>query len=673
MPPPYASYAALAAEQTEGVDYVIRAVRPPGASWASIAIHGGAIEAGSGEVARAVADQRRMAHYEFAGIMPSGNFETLHITSALFDEPQCLALVAAAGRVLSFHGYAGDTGIAHTLIGGLDAGLRDRVMAALVAAGFAVSVASSELTGTDPVNICNRGAVRAGVQMEMSRALRESFFPGGDLSRTMRDSGQRTATFLSYVNAIASVMSPTLVYDDHLSRVRITGVAPGLADRFARTVADGWAASDSGHSWLTIGSASAFQVAAGTGQHIHTAVNTSRWSLAGWARDADLIAEVATDALATGGGHFAAAVARASDDGATCYLARLEYTTSAGVILTLRKRVAGAETLLVQHTLPDATHIAGVPYAVRLQVIGSTLRARAWLASSVEPSAWQLETTDTDVTAAGRLGVRSILSSANANPLPVTVSWGNIRTRGETRIERSTTGIRWDTVRGGLGLDGTAGATIQRDDYEFPPGPAQYRLRVVEPSSGVTLWTDQDSITPILDGVWLKSVARPFLNRKVRAEGYGAITRPSRVGVFDVAGRSDPIAVSDVRSSPRFELRVWTDTPAQARDFGLLLASGDTLLVHVPPDVPRISTTPSGYVAVGDVREEVQPTHDMALRLWSLPCTQVAAPGPDIVGSTSTYQTLINTWVSYSDMMVAHATYASLLELIGDPQDVIVP
>lgn len=666
----YPNWAALAAARTEGVDYTRTAVRPAGATWAAIAIHGGLIEAGTGPVARALAEARGMAFYEFEATLAANNAD-LHITSSNFDEPQALSLVGGAGRVISLHGYAGDPGVAHTLIGGLDAGLRDRVKARLEAAGFAVTVAASELTGTDPTNICNRGTSRAGVQIEMSRALRESFFPGGSLTLSSLRGTARTPAFHAYVAAIAS--ATVLAYDGTLSRVRLTTTTPGLHDLFGRTVVDGWGVSESGQTWLTSGAATAFQVAAGTGRHIHTAANTSRWSLTGWASDVDVAATVATDSLAGGGGQFLALAARSTDDGATCYLARLEMSPTQQVILTLRKRSAGVETLLVQHTT-GLTHAAGAGYRLRLQVVGGRLRARAWLAAAAEPTVWQLDHTDpSPITGSGRIGVRSILSSAYSGTLPVTVSVQDIVTYGTAVVERSADGVRWAAVRGGSGRDGTAGATLQVDDYEFPPGtPTQYRVRVYEPDSGATLWTEQDQITVTLDRVWLKSIAKPFLNRPVRVRDVSEVTRPSRIGVFNVVGRSLPVAVSDVRSGRRWTMLLRADTPQDASDLDLLAASGDTILIQAPT-TGRLAAVPTGYVAVGDISEQVLPTVDLAMRVLSWPCAEVAPPGPDVVGSTATWQTVLNTYGTWADMLAAHSSWADVLELIGQPGDVVVP
>lgn len=384
----YADYAALAAAETEGVDYSRTAVAPTGATWAAIAIHGGGIEPGSGEIAREVSSAGvRMAYYEFAGLKLSGNVD-LHITSTNFDEPQALALVAGVDRCLSFHGYTGTEGVAETAIGGLDTDLVDRIITALTTAGFAVTTAPSEIAGTDPANICNLTATSAGVQLELSRAQRDAFFPNGENTAAVRDSGARTAEFYRYASAIRS-------------------------------------------AYL------------GRGLIAISAVNSSRYTLLpAPGADVDLSATVATDVLATGGSHFLALAARYAD-GSNMYLARLEFSTSQAVILTLRKRVAGTESLLTQHTT-GLVHAAGGRFAMRLQVAGSALRAKAWADGTTEPAAWQLDTTDTALTAAGSVGMRSILSSANTNALPVTGAWGDFTTRGSPQtftVTRSVNGI----------------------------------------------------------------------------------------------------------------------------------------------------------------------------------------------------------------------------------------
>src|SRR3990172_10616515 len=102
----YPDFASLAAAEPYGITYDIRTATGRPLDWTSIAIHGGGIEGGSGEVARSVSDNL-MQWYEFRGLLNTGNAR-LHITSTNFDEPIAQGMVAASGRTLSFHGYTGD-------------------------------------------------------------------------------------------------------------------------------------------------------------------------------------------------------------------------------------------------------------------------------------------------------------------------------------------------------------------------------------------------------------------------------------------------------------------------------------------------------------------------------------------------------------------------------------
>lgn len=213
----YANYAALSAAETEGVDYTRSTSYIPDATWSSIAIHGGGIEAGSGEMATAVG-AGLMSTYVFAGIKSSGNTD-LHITSTNFDEPMGVALVASTTKTLSFHGMSGAT--AQTAIGGKDTATVALLTTRLTEAGFTVITAASEIAGEITGNICNSNKSGAGVQLEMSLAQRQAFFPGGDTSRTMRESGQRTDEFYKYAAAMRSVL-PTLMFSSTgLPKVRI--------------------------------------------------------------------------------------------------------------------------------------------------------------------------------------------------------------------------------------------------------------------------------------------------------------------------------------------------------------------------------------------------------------------------------------------------------------------
>ncbi|MEA2642772.1 MAG: hypothetical protein QOF51_4166, partial [Chloroflexota bacterium] len=84
--------------------------------------------------------------------------------------------------------------------------------------------------------------------------------------------------------------------------------------------------------------------------------------------------------------------------------------------------VVGQDTLVVNINsagAPLGSATLGAPvaastdYTVRLDVQGSTLRAKAWLAGSTEPTLWQIMVTDSTITA-GVVGVEASLTAAPA-------------------------------------------------------------------------------------------------------------------------------------------------------------------------------------------------------------------------------------------------------------------
>lgn len=235
------------------------------------------------------------------------------------------------------------------------------------------------------------------------------------------------------------------------------------------------------------------------------------------------------------------------------------------------------------------------------------------------------------------------------------------------KVERSTDLIRWTTVRGGSAVT-VAGGTFRLDDYEFAPNVLNYyRIHTLAPFGQY----ETASITPTITAVWLKSVARPFLNLTVRLLGNTfSVERADRGAAFPIVGRSLPVAVTDVRGSRQYMLKARTDTDVAASNLELLLASGDVLYLQAPTGF----VVPAGgvFVEVGRVTVET-PAPPNLLRFTSFTVTEVAAPGPDVVGSTASWQTVINTYATWADVIAAAATWADLLELVGAPSEVIVP
>lgn len=149
-------------------------VHDVGSRIAILAPHGGGIEPGTSEVSRAIA-RDDLSLYLFEGVKKRANSD-LHITSTRIDEPHCLQLLRAVDVVVAVHGEGGNREVVY--LGGLHLELGERIGGQLEAQGFRVERhASALLQGTDPANVCNRGARGSGVQLELSAGLRKTFSP----------------------------------------------------------------------------------------------------------------------------------------------------------------------------------------------------------------------------------------------------------------------------------------------------------------------------------------------------------------------------------------------------------------------------------------------------------------------------------------------------------------
>ena len=169
MPDKYQNFAELATQEVLDKDYRIRIKSLPDSNVAILAPHGGSIERRTSEIASDIAGNEHNL-YLFEGLDPNGTFDTLHITSHRFDEPQCLALVANIDTVVTVHGCAGKQQFVY--VGGLDLALKAAIEKAINAVGIHIENHNPQFQGRHARNICNRGASGRGVQIELSDGLR---------------------------------------------------------------------------------------------------------------------------------------------------------------------------------------------------------------------------------------------------------------------------------------------------------------------------------------------------------------------------------------------------------------------------------------------------------------------------------------------------------------------
>lgn len=167
----FKSFADLAAAYKEGIDYCIKKQAGLHPNIAVVAPHGGAIEPPTSQIASDIAGQE-FSCYLFEGIRKSNNYKALHLTSEFFDERKCLELIADCDRVVTVHGCK--VGKVEVLLGGRDKALAMLMAEALESEGVRARLDGHDFTGTASTNICNQGKSKAGVQLELTEALRAS-------------------------------------------------------------------------------------------------------------------------------------------------------------------------------------------------------------------------------------------------------------------------------------------------------------------------------------------------------------------------------------------------------------------------------------------------------------------------------------------------------------------
>jgi len=169
----FQNYAELAGQYVEGREYQRTALNR-GGTVLILAIHGGPIERGTSELARAIAGDNLSLYLFESLLLTAKESKNLHITSKNFDEPACLGLVHRFPHCLALHGCEGARPVIY--VGGRDLEMKNRLVTRLSAKGYPAKLGRGSLAGTHPQNICNRTSSGAGVQLELSSELRASFF-----------------------------------------------------------------------------------------------------------------------------------------------------------------------------------------------------------------------------------------------------------------------------------------------------------------------------------------------------------------------------------------------------------------------------------------------------------------------------------------------------------------
>jgi hypothetical protein len=220
------------------------------------------------------------------------------------------------------------------------------------------------------------------------------------------------------------------VTDDHgatataWSQVRPSGRSVLYAtDAFSRRVYEGWGSASTGGPWVAGGDRTMLAVSGqagiinlvkpGSGLSIHLGSVSSTTT--------DISVTAAQDRTPTGGGTHVSVIGRRVTGGGD-YRVKVRLLPSGEVGLSIQRTSAkGKETALTPESpVPGLAVPPGVGVRVRFQATGTrptTLRAKAWLPTDIEPVDWSASVTDS--TAAlqepGAVGVKGYLSASATN------------------------------------------------------------------------------------------------------------------------------------------------------------------------------------------------------------------------------------------------------------------
>ncbi|MGZ0147135.1 hypothetical protein ACXJJ3_08695 [Kribbella sp. WER1] len=242
----------------------------------------------------------------------------------------------------------------------------------------------------------------------------------------------------------------------------------------------------------------------------------------------------------------------------------------------------------------------------------------------------------------------------------VSLSWTSTPVPATATIQRVNGDGTIVPVRGADPATLVAGAWVG-DDYEAPLDSPFYYQATSTDRPGVTI----TSPTYTMDSggkTWLKHPGRPFLNTVVEVASGPDLTRPVAQGVFEVLGRSRPIAVTMMRGSERGEIVLNTHTDADRVAIIGLLEDGEPLFLSTPAGYGMGSV----YVAVGEVAER-RLTHigSTADRQFTLPFTVVDRPPGTALALGNSWSDVLGAYASWSQLLASEGTWTGVLQGVG--------
>jgi len=220
-------------------------------------------------------------------------------------------------------------------------------------------------------------------------------------------------------------------------------------DNFVQyNVTQGWGTATTGGSWTNTGGVAAdysVNTPESEGTMHMTSVNVPRLGVIGSSiTNSVQTITVQTPRVAAGASVDAGLMSRYVDAN-NHYIGSIHFKTDSTVELRIAKNVAGTLTTLSSGTI-IGTYTLGSRYTMKFQTSGTDLRMKVWRTGRPEPATYTVSITDSSLSAAGALGVRSNLLTGNTNSTPFVINYDSYSYENSATSDLLT--LAWDGTVG---------------------------------------------------------------------------------------------------------------------------------------------------------------------------------------------------------------------------------
>lgn len=243
--------------------------------------------------------------------------------------------------------------------------------------------------------------------------------------------------------------------------------------------------------------------------------------------------------------------------------------------------------------LADKTStLQGISQVPSLKTLADIPRAQDQVAYQAEAIVGEVaiwaEVLDDEPSGVIKVATRVATRTKDSQVIPVT-SW---------RISRQATGYGSQPLQEG---SSSAGATGAYEDWLAPfDVPITYRLEVLWADGHTNFAVSNTVRITDVAGCWLSDAYHPFTTMNITLQAWPQRSRAARRAVLAVAGRPDPVVISDEHLWPSGTWNIYTETDAELAQLLDVLTGSRIVKLRTQPD----SSIATVYASVGRVDED---------------------------------------------------------------------